>query len=231
MLNHFLTISLRLLLKNRSYYFFSIVCLGLAFSICIIAFLNFSFDTGFDHQHENVDRIFRIDHTRKIQDEEAWFSESPTTLATVLNDHVNGIERSVRINFGRSFGSEEIVMGQTTYSVKMIYADSTFFDVFTFPLVHGNYEYFKDKKSIYISEKLSHILLGNKGGLDQWISVLSGQDLKKDYIVRGIFKDHPLNSSFSFDAVIPLGNSFDRYIFFDEFDWKSCVESTFVLIA
>ncbi len=58
MLQNYLKIAIRNLLRHGRYTVINVVGLAVALALCIVAYLNYDFSHGFDASHENADRIF-----------------------------------------------------------------------------------------------------------------------------------------------------------------------------
>lgn len=90
---------------------------------------------------------------------------------------------------------------KNTFAVNGLGADSTFLDVFDFPLLRGNkITALKVKNNILLTEKLAKKIFGNEDPMGKLISVQTFQ--KSDYTVTGILKNPTANSSLHFDFVM-----------------------------
>jgi len=83
---------------------------------------------------------------------------------------------------------------------------SSFFEAFTFPLLHGEAStVLDDPQSIVISEDLASSLFGADWQTDASVigQVLNVEN-RADFRVTGVFEDVPENSSLQFDFVLPM---------------------------
>ena len=82
------------------------------------------------------------------------------------------------------------------------YAEPSLFSMFTLPFVQGNAaSAFKELYSIVITEKTAKKFFGNeKNVIGKTVRV----DNKQDYVVTGVLKDLPENSSLQFEWVMPF---------------------------
>ena len=79
---------------------------------------------------------------------------------------------------------------------RFLWADSTFFDIFTLPFIKGNPQTALVKpQSVVLTESMAKKYFGN----DDPIGKLLNMDNRIDYIVTGVIKDVPKNSHFHFD--------------------------------
>ncbi|MCJ7447176.1 MAG: FtsX-like permease family protein [Bacteroidales bacterium] len=70
MLKNYLLVTFRNLLKNKVFTLINIIGLGIALSVCIVAFFNHMFNYEFDRTHENFHEIYRITCFRDMQGRE-----------------------------------------------------------------------------------------------------------------------------------------------------------------
>ena len=85
-----------------------------------------------------------------------------------------------------------------------MFADSTLFHVFSFPLVYGNSDYaLINPNSVAISEHAAAKYYGESNPLGQILSIRVG-DLFEDYEVTAVFQDIPSNSSIRSDFFLPM---------------------------
>ena len=80
MLKNYLLVTFRNLLKNRVFSLINILGLGIALSVCIVAYFNFMFNYNFDRANENFDKIYRITCFRDMQGREQEYGIVPATL-------------------------------------------------------------------------------------------------------------------------------------------------------
>ena len=199
MLKNYLKIIFRNMTKNIVYVLINVAGLGLALAVCIVAYLNYRFDADFDTCHENRDRIFRIEHTQLIEGDERSFASTPGLLGPTIADDISGVEKMVRVAMGLMANMQLLKAGENETYTRLIYSDPDFFDFFTFPLMSGNKESFRDNNSVFITEQLAVVLFGDKDPVGE---IISKDDTP--YTVGGVLKNHPLNSSFQFEAIAPI---------------------------
>ncbi len=224
MFKNYLKIIFRNITKNIVYVLINIIGLGLALAVCIVAYLNYQFDADFDTCHKNRERIYRIEHTQLIEGEERSFATTPGLLGPAVADDISGIEKMTRVAMNLMSNVQLLKAGENETYTRLIYADPDFFNIFTFPLISGNKESFHDNNSIFITEGLAVVLFGNRDPIGE---IISAGDAP--YTVAGVLENHPVNSSFSFKAVIPIYN-FSRINNPSEYTWNDFVASTFILV-
>ena len=82
------------------------------------------------------------------------------------------------------------------------YADASLFSMFTFPFVQGNAKTaFKELHSMVITQSTAKKFFGDdKNVVGKTVRV----DNKQDYVITGVIKDIPKNSTVSFEWVSPF---------------------------
>jgi len=98
------------------------------------------------------------------------------------------------------------------------YAEPSLFSMFTLPFVQGNAKTaFSELYSLVITEKTAKKFFGNEKNI---IGRSVRVDNKQDYVVTGVLKDIPENSSMQFEWVAPFE------IYFKQSDWLHSGEIT-----
>jgi putative ABC transport system permease protein len=117
-------------------------------------------------------------------------------MAPTLESKFPEIQKTVRF-----IGSSRVlsVKERKFYDTKIVYADSTLFDIFTFPMVAGNPKTSLTKPySIVLTEAAAKRYFGDDEALGQIMQFSDTINLT----VTGVIKDVPRNSHFTFDVVL-----------------------------
>ena len=134
----------RSLMKNRTYSILNIGGLAVAITSFYMLMLYATDELSYDKFHTNSERIFRIISRLKNGDLEAAMSGQPWGPNLVL-DH-SEFEAYTRTSFYNNNipveHGEEIL-----FEDRLIFADSTFFDVFDFQLLQGSIKTVLDQPS------------------------------------------------------------------------------------
>jgi putative ABC transport system permease protein len=113
------------------------------------------------------------------------------------------------------------------FDQEVLYADSNFFSVFTFPMLEGNpATALKDVHSVVLSEEVAEKYFGKQKALGKFLE-FKVQDSFRTFVVTGITKRSPQNSSIKIKMLIPL--SFSRTINFDD-RWFNFYLNTFFVL-
>ena len=214
MLSNYLATAFRSLLKSKTHTLINV--LGLAFGIACVFMITVYLEKelSYDRFHEKAENLYRV----------TWHDANPQTrtphpMAQALRNDFPEVESAVSLTplyaagltkETHSFRNPE---SDTRFDEKNILAvDTTFFDVFSFPLVRGDRDSaLKHIDGILLSESMAAKYFPGQDPLGQHLAV--DED---DYLVEvvGVFKDVPDNSHFHFDFLI----SYLREKSFDSLD-------------
>lgn len=165
MFKNYFTIAWRGLTRNKSYAFINMAGLGLGITTCLIIFLvirhEMSFDTGFAHG----DRIYRVVGQSTNASGESKSGVTPYPLGPTLKQEFSEV---LSTGFHFQYQSLVSVQGVKSYQDNIVFADSSFFDVFDFSVTGNPRKELAQPGKIFITramdEKLNHpknIRLGN----------------------------------------------------------------------
>jgi|WetSurSiteA1Bulk_404760.scaffolds.fasta_scaffold00443_3 putative ABC transport system permease protein len=203
-----LIIALRNIWRNKTFSVINIAGLALGLAISITIWIWIRFELSYDGFHEHKEDIFLIEQTIQISDGEYKTSRCGSAYAPALESKFPEIRKSVRI--GPSLElllTTEDDMDSTTREQKkfietrVLATDSTFFEVFSFPLVEGIPKtVLKDPYSIVITQHMAEKYFGYKSPMGKIIRINDSFN----FTITGIARDVPENSSIQFDFLIPF---------------------------
>ena len=225
MFKNFLIISFRYLWKNFLFVGINILGLAVALALCITAYLNNKYDMDWDKTNANYEDIYKINITREIQDRQQEYGITPTTLAPLLKQDLSGVEEVTRYFTSYS----PVKYGDKIFNKRVGYADPNFYDVFTLDLVRGNKNTLKEKGNILISENIAEVYFGKEDPVGKVISVINDKDEETTFIVSGIIKNLPFNTSFRHELITNFESYTDMWAV-DEQAWDDWIAATFLLV-
>ena len=210
MLKNYVKIAIRNLLKNKSYLVINSLGMGVAIACCMAAYLliayNIEFDSFFDaSKTQNTVKV--LTHLEHQNGEHYQNLVAPIVMPPIASEGISGISRYTRIcSNGGSIGDGK----DRVFSEQISFADSTFFEMFDFNLLQGTYTNFKNRKSIFLSDKLAKKIFGDENPLDKTL-FLNIRNKEFELFVGGVFERPPLNSSFFLDAVMRIEHYIDIF--------------------
>jgi putative ABC transport system permease protein len=202
MFRNYLKVALRNLWKNKGYSAINIVGLAVGLATCLVIVLFVWDELSYDRFHEKADRIYRINSDIKFGGSDMTLTVSSDPMGATLKKDNPQVEQYARIY--ASSGSKLLKKGDSYLNEQSIaYVDSTFFDVFSFPLVSGNPKtVLSDPNTAVVSETAALKYFGTMDAVGKILETNS----KEIYKVTGVMKDMPRNSHFIFDVLLSMDN-------------------------
>ncbi|MFT3750498.1 MAG: ABC transporter permease [Agriterribacter sp.] len=190
----------RNLWKNKGYSFLNIFGLAIGITCAGLIFLWVENELTFDNFHTKKDQLYFIRENQKYDSYVATFGSTPAPLAPAMQAEIPGIVNTCRI--GGENSTNLISIGDRSVYASGGYVDSSFFSMFTFPFTEGNAQSaFPQLYSMVITQSTAKKFFGDdKNVVGKTVRV----DNKQDYIISGVIKDIPQNSSVTFEWVAPF---------------------------
>lgn len=221
--NYFIT-AIRNLFRNKVYSFINVAGLSLGLACAILILLYIKDELSFDKFHKNVNNIYRIVSKSKFQGGELKNSNTGFLQGPRFTQNVPGIQSFVRV----ASGAEDIKTGTEIQSQHLLYVDSNFFSVFTFPIMSGDAKTcLKEPHSIVLSEDAAKKQFGTTDVIGK-IVMLKDDSVFVPYKVTAVAKKCPQNSSIKFDVLLPFKESPEDAQNND--NWFSIFLNTFVVL-
>jgi len=222
--NYFL-VTFRNLLKNKVFTLVNILGLGVALSVCIVAFFNHMFNYEFDRNNENFNEIYRVTSFRDMQGREQEYGVVPASLGLEIKKDIPGIEKAARL---MRTGSP-VKIGDNVFPAQVSYIDPEFLDIFTIPILNGEKNSITGQGNVLISAEMTKTLFGDEYPVGKMISVVNDENREFTFTVGGVFADLPENSSFRIDILSHFDNFLQMWNVNDA-DWKFMTTVLFVQI-
>jgi len=195
MLSALWKISVRNILKHKGYSSINIIGLALGFSAFILIGLFVQYELSWDKSNVNYDRIYRIQRhyakTLYAMDGNDISPHSRPITAQLLERRFPEFEKItvIRENRGKFLSA---VADRQIYDEKGFYADSCFFDVFTFHFLEGTQTgALNEPFSIVLSKTMADKLFPGERAMGETVTL----EKKFDFKVTGVYDDLPKNST------------------------------------
>ena len=174
----------------------SSMAIGIAASMILLGYIYQ--ELNYDSKSPNSNRIYRILMQNGNNEPSGAISYGP--LAIGLKSDFPEISDATRVAF--YWGYFALTAGDKMFNEnKTIFADSNFFNLFSFPLEKGDAsKCLSSPNSIVLSESTAKKYFGDNEAIGTQVKI--GKD--KLFTVQGIFKDFPKNSNFQGDIILPL---------------------------
>ncbi len=208
MLSNYLKIAWRNLRKHGGFTAINIFGLAVGLACCLLITLYVVDELSYDRFNAKANRIYRVNTNVKFGGNEMNMAVSPDPVGPTLKKDYPQVEQFVRLH---QRGTGLVKRAGSTNNLReenVLFADSTLFDVFTFPLVAGDPKVaLRDPNTVVISESAAKRHFGGQDPMGQTLTF----DNKSSYKVTGVMRDIPANSHIRADFFLPMLN--------DDYEW------------
>lgn len=223
--NYFIT-AYRNLLRNKTYSFINIAGLSLGLTCAMLILLYVNDELSYDSFHKNVGQIYRLDKKTKEDNGDFHYNSytgyfpGPRFAAKIPE-----IQSFVRFQPGQAdFKTDKEIQSQA-----ISYVDSSFFSVFSFPLIEGNAKtVLSEPRSVVLTQDMVKKYFGNTDPMGKTLLVNTMGSFEP-FTVTGVARNCPQNSSIKFDVLLPMHVSAE-----DEGNnnnWFNSFLSTFIVLT
>ena len=225
MIKNYFKIALRNLWKHKVFSVINIMGLAVGMAACFLIYLYVHFETSYDAFNTKANRIYRIvTDIHTPSDVLHWSSTSAPIVINMEKDFPE-VESAVRI----SYQSFLVRKGNDKFQEKnTIMADSTLFQIFDFPLIHGDKKTaLREPMSIVLSQSAAKKYFGNTNPVGQTV-LLTGKNINAT--ITGVMKDIPENSQIKADMIVSFSSQ--KLIYGQSLDsqWTSFNLTSYILL-
>lgn len=221
MFKSYLKIAFSNLWKKKFFSFINIMGLTIGLATSLLITLCVIDELSYDRYNVNADRIFRIDADILFRGTEFRQRNSPAQLGFVLMKDYPKIEKVFRLA-----GEADVILQNGNEMItehNCTYADSTFFDVFTLTMLHGDPRTaLVEPGTMVISESMAKKYFKSTDVVGKVLLT----DYTKPYKITGVIKDMPIQSHIHLNfikAMSELGDSRND-------NWLSDNYHTYILV-
>lgn len=202
MIQNYIKIAWRNLIRNRAFTAINIVGLALGLATCLLIGLFVFSELSYDRYHEKADRIVRVVFRGTMNGEKMREANVMALVAQVLRNDYPEVLDATRLRTG---GVPRITYGDRTFKEEAFaFVDSNFFQVFTLPLLKGDARTaLVQPNTVVISEKVARKYFGDADPIGK---VLTIKDSQASYTVTGVFEKIPANSHFHMDLFASMAS-------------------------
>ncbi len=230
MFRNYVKISIWHFLQNKLYSFINVFGLAIAITCVLLAALYIKEERSYDRFHEKKENLYRVLTSRTDN------KGNRGTVAGTGQPQGPAFKEAVPeiIDYTRVLGGDirgDIIANNKTINVQMLFADESFFNLFSFPLLRGDRTTaLDDISSLVITETVARKFFGSVDVIGKRIDMdadPSAEKLGRPSIITAVVKDLPKNSSIRFDVLMPM-----RYmqLSFTDTAWLNQYLGTFVLV-
>ena len=212
MLKKNLTIAIRSLWRHKGFSALNIIGLAVGMSAFFLIFQYVRFENSYDNFDKKGDRIYRLVTDLISTGQPQHTSNTSMPMAINLKADYPEIQDIVRL----TTGSPLLRRGETKFQEDgTVYADSSLFSIFDFPLIEGNPKVaLKEPFSLVLSESTAKKYFGKEDPIGQ---TMFFADSGFNATVTGVMKDLPENSTIKADLFVSMST---RKRFRDSLDYR-----------
>lgn len=198
---NYLRMFARLLKKHKGYSFINFAGLTLGICVFILITLFVQNELSVDRHHEYADRIYHVEGENGRQR-----SMAPG-VGKHISESIPEAQKVVRFKFRHDYLVKHIPENDPDQEKTLViknfgWADSTVFEVFTFPFIAGDPRTaFEDPFSLVLTESMANRIFGKKNPIGQVLEVNN----RHNFHVTAVIKD-PKRTHFRFDVLAPFKN-------------------------
>ena len=170
-LNYFKN-AIRIIFSQRFYSFINIIGLSIGITACILVMLYVKQDLSYDRYNKNAENIYRIEFSITQGGVVNHMAQSQALLGPTLKNEYPEIKKLSRIYFS----DRGLVKAgdKNNYEDRISYADSAFFEIFSYQAVAGDEtQFLKKPNSIIITESTAKKYYGKENPLGKIFSAIS----------------------------------------------------------
>ncbi|MEM8908806.1 MAG: ABC transporter permease, partial [Bacteroidota bacterium] len=218
MISNYFKIIFRTLLHNKLGYFLNISGLAMGFAAFIFIFYYVNHEMQYDTFHEKKDQIYRVAYAKFKNGELVGESaENYPGIGPAMVDNFPEVLAYTRLyNAG---GKNNVVFSRPEstdregYKVnRFLYADSSFFKIFSFPLVKGDQDQCLVRaNTAVISESFARKVFKNENPIGKLLKMSDDDFNDETCTITGVFKDVPFDSHLKFDVLFAYPNLINRF--------------------
>ncbi len=212
MLQNYLKIAFRNMVKHRYYTLLNIFGLSIGIAGCLLITTYIFHELSYDDLHQDADQIYRVNLDAVWNGEIARGGGTPPPLAGFMVEELPEVRGATRIY---PAGETLTFLEDRSFTESRIIAvDSNFFDIFSFPILAGDpATALASPQSVLLTRAMANKYFGRVDALGESIRI--GED-KRQFQVTAILEDVPANSHIQFDMLMPI----EAFSVVKRFDWS-----------
>ncbi|MEQ8425368.1 MAG: ABC transporter permease, partial [Cyclobacteriaceae bacterium] len=204
-------IAIRNFSKQKLYSFINVFGLALGITCVLLLTLFVLNEQSFDRFHAKQNQIHRV--VQKVSGPDGTIIEHSSSIPWAVGPALQTDYPDVpNVRMYKAWQKSPLMkyegLEKGFYEKEVFFVDTSFFNIFSFPLVKGNpATALQTPQSVVLTESTAFKYFGDEDPLGKTIKLENSLDLT----VTGVAKDVPPNSHFHFDFLIPLLNIGDIF--------------------
>lgn len=195
MIQHYLKIAFRNLLKHKTQNIISILGLGVGFTCFVLAALWIQYEMTYDDFHKEADNIFLV-RAQSTYYTNGISNTTPYPLSAYLKSTYPEVNKACNARISKDF----LKLEDRSQIISVLGVDSTYIQMFGIQIKEGNMNFIEDQKGeVAITEKFARTLFGNQSPLDKVLNIGN-----RDYKICAIVSGWSNHSNMPYDILTPL---------------------------
>ncbi len=198
MLRNYLKTAVRSIARQKLYSAINIVGLSFGMACCFLISLYVYDEVSYDKFFDDGERIYRIALERRYPDHTRYFASSSVMVTPTLLANYPDVEQATRLH--RLFFAPQVVVtvdDKTYQESRFLWADSNFFDVFSFRFLEGDPTTALDAPNkVVLTDKTARRYFGDEPAINKTIMGGAGE-----FVVSAVIEDIPENSHIDVDLL------------------------------
>jgi len=204
MFRNYIITAVRNLLRNTVYALINIFGLSIGITCSLLILIFIKHEISYDRFHEKKNDLYRMIFEMVDPDGRVISPQMTAPVAPAMMDEFPEVKAATRITGYRD--------GFFTYQNKpyntgdVIYADSLFFEMFSFDLISGDLKtVLNEPFSVVLNEQTAENIFGDEdpvGKILRWNN-------KDDLLIKGVVKSPPENSHLRFTSLISFSSLYE----------------------
>ena len=201
MFRNYFKIAVRNLLKYKFYSVINILGLSIGIAAFLFIFLYVQDELSYDRYHQYADQIVRVDFHARLGDNETHAAQNTAPAGPMFAADYPEIEAFCRF---RSRGSFLVKYEENHYKErKIIYADSSFFQFFSIPLISGDAKKaLAEPNAVVLNQRMAKKYFGTQDPIGKTLLLNNNRSFK----ITGVMENIPTNTHFDFDFLLSMGS-------------------------
>ncbi len=203
MLKNYLKIAFRNFGKNKTSSFINVFGLTIGLTCCLLIGLYIQHELSYDKFQLKGDKIARVimEYSFDGSKESPKGNFTSVRVAPVFKKTFPEIESAIRmISYERVVKYKDRLINEK----KVMFADSTFFDMFSFKLLQGNpHTVLSAPHTVVLTASTAKRYFGTENAVGKTLNIGNDSSL---YQVNGVMQDCPSNSQIKFDFLVSFSS-------------------------
>lgn len=226
MLKNYLKIAWRNIRKSKVFSAINVLGLAAGLACCLLMFLFIQHELSFDKFHAKAKNIYRITSTPQTGEQKKELAVTPAPWGPLMQKDYPEIKQ-----FARLLKEQRTLAGEKgkehSFVNNTLFADSSFFDVFSFKLLQGDAAtVLTQPNSIVLTKGLAHRHFGSVDPIGKSLEITTAFTSTIDVTVTGVVDEPPSTSHIRFEALLSMSTLGDMSGL-----WSYHMHNTYVVLA